>query len=286
MVIGSGSISMYSPGGFWSRTAPRISSRSSRLRNARTRYSRSWSASSGSPSSPTGSVGRMVEVANRSSVGVESATSDRSDCVTMPRLSVATLTGRHVSLEPLALEHVDALGAAGAGDRSTFGYTQVPDGPDQAADYVRWLLDDAAHDRAAPFAQRRLADDTIVGCTRFLHPLWPLDREHPDEVEIGGTWLAVSAQRTAVNTEAKLLLLTHAFESWDAQRVAICTDARNTKSRRAIERLGASFEGVLRRHRRSTRAGDGTQLRDTAAYAITIDDWPAVRTSLGEHLGS
>ncbi len=204
----------------------------------------------------------------------------------MPRLSVATLTGRHVSLEPLALEHVDALGAAGAGDRSTFGYTQVPDGPDQAADYVRWLLDDAAHDRAAPFAQRRLADDTIVGCTRFLHPLWPLDREHPDEVEIGGTWLAVSAQRTAVNTEAKLLLLTHAFESWDAQRVAICTDARNTKSRRAIERLGASFEGVLRRHRRSTRAGDGTQLRDTAAYAITIDDWPAVRTSLGEHLGS
>jgi len=204
----------------------------------------------------------------------------------MPRLTVATLTGRHVSLEPLALDHVDAIGLAGAGDRTTFGYTQVPDGPDQATDYVRWLLDDAAHGGVVPFAQRRLTDGAIVGCTRFMHPMWPLGRGHPDEVEVGGTWLAASAQRTAVNTEAKLLLLTHAFDSWDAQRVAICTDARNTRSRRAIERLGAGLEGVLRRHRRSTREGDGTRLRDTAVYAITVDDWPAVRAALVERLDS
>ena len=117
----------------------------------------------------------------------------------------------------------------------------------------------------------------MVGCTRFLNPLWPLGREHPDEVEIGGTWLSTSAQRSAINTEAKLLLLTHAFETWHVQRVAICTDARNAQSRRAIERLGARFEGELRRHRRSTRAGEGTRLRDTATYAITIDDWPTVQ---------
>jgi len=189
-------------------------------------------------------------------------------------------------LEPLATEHVDAIALAGSGDRSTFAYTQVPDGGDEASDYVTWLLDDAAHDRATPFVQRRVDDATVVGCTRFLNPAWPLGRDHPDEVEIGGTWLSSSAQRTAINTEAKLLLLTHAFEVWNVQRVAVCTDARNDQSRRAIERLGARFEGVLRRHRRSTHTGDGDRLRDTAAYAITIDDWPDVQAMLAGQLPS
>jgi RimJ/RimL family protein N-acetyltransferase len=202
----------------------------------------------------------------------------------MSRLEVTTLSGRHVSLEPMSIGHVEAIAAAGSDDRSTFGYTQVPDGRAEAADYVAWLLDDAAHERAAPFVQRRVADGTVVGCTRFLHPLWPLGRRPPDEVEIGGTWLSASAQRTAINTEAKLLLLTHAFSIWQVQRVAICTDARNVQSREAIERLGARFEGEMRRHRRSTRAGDHNRLRDTATYAITIDDWPTVRTSLTERL--
>jgi RimJ/RimL family protein N-acetyltransferase len=204
----------------------------------------------------------------------------------MDRLAAAALNGRHVSLEPLAPDHVDAIATAGSGDRSTFDYTQVPDGRDEAAAYVAWLLDDAAHGRAAPFVQRRVADGVIVGCTRFMNPAWPLGRADPDEVEIGGTWLSVAAQRTALNTEAKLLLLTHAFEVWNVQRVAICTDARNEQSRRAIERLGAPFEGVLRRHRRSTRAGDVDQLRDTATYAVTTDDWPEVRTALVERLGN
>jgi RimJ/RimL family protein N-acetyltransferase len=162
----------------------------------------------------------------------------------------------------------------------------VPDGHDEARSYVTWLLDDAANTRAAPFVQRRLADGAVVGCTRFLHPLWPLGRADPDEVEIGGTWLAASAQRTAINTEAKLLLLTHAFDTWGVQRVAICTDARNAQSRRAIERIGATFEGVLRRHRRSTATGEDPRLRDTATYAITVDDWHGVRSSLVDRLSA
>lgn len=198
----------------------------------------------------------------------------------MSRLEIPTLTGRHLSLEPLTARHVDEVAAAGSGDRSSFRYTQVPDGREEAAEYVEWLVDDAAHDRAAPFVQRRSVDGVVVGCTRFLNPLWPLGRDAPDEVEIGGTWLSASAQRTPINTEAKLLLLTYAFETWKVQRVAICTDARNAQSRQAVERIGARFEGVLRRHRRSTHAGDGERLRDTATYAITIDDWPEVRALL------
>jgi RimJ/RimL family protein N-acetyltransferase len=185
-----------------------------------------------------------------------------------------------VLLEPLRAVHVDEIAAAGGGDRSSFGYTQVPDGRDEAADYVSWLLDDAAHARAAPFVQRRAEDGVVVGCTRFLDPLWPLGRVDPDEVEIGGTWLSASAQRTSINSEAKFLLLTHAFDVWNVQRVAICTDARNEQSRRAIERLGATFEGVMRRHRRSTRAGEDDTLRDTATYSIIADEWPAIDARL------
>jgi RimJ/RimL family protein N-acetyltransferase len=200
-------------------------------------------------------------------------------------LAVVALPGRFVLLEPMRPDHIDEIAAAGDGDRSSFGYTQVPDGQDEAADYVHWLLDDAAHGRAAPFVQRRVVDGAVVGCTRFLNPLWPLGRDDPDEVEIGGTWLSAAAQRTPINSEAKLLLLSHAFHVWQAQRVAICTDARNEQSRRAIERLGATFEGVMRRHRRSTRAGEVDTLRDTATYSITIEDWPSIEMRLRSFVG-
>ncbi|HSM65703.1 MAG TPA: GNAT family protein [Ilumatobacteraceae bacterium] len=198
----------------------------------------------------------------------------------MNPLEIEVLTGRHVVLEPLRPDHVGDLAAAAAGDRTSFGYTQVPDGPQQTAAYVDWLLADLAAGNAGPFAQRRVADGRVIGCTRYLHPAWPLGRSHPDEIEVGGTWLAADAQRSAVNTEAKLLLLTDAFERLGVQRVAICTDARNDRSRRAIERLGARFEGVLHRHRRSFHAGDGDRLRVTAVYAVTVDRWPGVRHHL------
>lgn len=200
----------------------------------------------------------------------------------MNLLAHHVLSGRHVVLEPLRRDHIDDLAAAASGDRSSFGYTQVPDGPDETAAYVEWLLADAAAGLAGPFAQRRVADGRVVGCTRYLHPAWPLGREHPDEVEVGGTWLGADAQRSGVNTEAKLLLLTDAFERLGVQRVAICTDARNERSRQAIERIGARFEAILHRHRRSFHPTDGDRLRDTAVHAVTVDDWPAVR----DHLGS
>ncbi len=202
----------------------------------------------------------------------------------MAALDTLTLIGRHVTLEPMRFDHVDAIAAAAQGDRSTFGFTHVPDGPSESAAYVDSLVAGALDGVVGPFVQRRTSDGEVVGCTRYLNPLWPLDRGDPDEVEIGGTWLASSAQRTAINTEAKLLLLTHAFDRWGVQRVAICTDARNDRSRRAIERLGVSFEGVLRRHRASYLVGEADRLRDTAVYAITVDDWPSIEARLHDEL--
>jgi RimJ/RimL family protein N-acetyltransferase len=200
------------------------------------------------------------------------------------RLEPIALQGRTVQLEPLDHRHaVDLLAAAA--DRSTFGYTLVPHDLESMRSYVDGLLLDAAADTAVPFAQRRLADDTVVGCTRFLNVTWWAGRRTPVEVEIGGTWLAADAQRSPVNTEAKLLLIGHAFERWRVHRIAICTDARNQRSRTAIERLGATFEGVLRNHRMS--AGHLTEAglpRDTACHSIIPDEWPAIRARLQERL--
>eukprot|EP01041_Mallomonas_annulata_P017597 gene17597-36132_t len=164
------------------------------------------------------------------------------------RLEPFALRGSHVMLEPLDRRHADDLLTAAA-DRSTFGHTLVPHDLGSMTAYIDGLLADADADAVVPFVQRRLADGAVVGCTRFLNLVWWPGRGTPVEVEIGGTWLATDAQRSAINSEAKLLLLGHAFEVWQAARVAICTDARNERSRRAIERLGATFEGVLRNHR-------------------------------------
>ncbi len=200
------------------------------------------------------------------------------------RLPVDDLVGDHVVLERMRPDHTHAIADAATGDRSSFGWTMVPDGREDAVRYVDALLTDAARLAAAPFVQRRTADGAVVGCTRFLHPAWPRRRAEPDEVEVGGTWLAADAQRTPINTEAKLLLLTHAFEVWEVQRVAICTDLRNVRSRAAIERLGAVFEGVLRRHRAAYTAPADPTLRDTAVYSIIEPEWPTVRAGLRERL--
>jgi N-acetyltransferase len=193
--------------------------------------------------------------------------------------------GRWVSLEPLAVGHVAGLAEAAAIDRSTYRWTTVPEGPESMGRYLDDLLAHKAAGSALPFAQRRVADGALVGCTRFfVHDHWK-GRADPDEVEIGGTWLAPDAQRTPINTEAKLLLLTHAFDIWACERVCLCTDARNERSRVAIERIGARFEGVLRSHRASHVAGEEGRARDSAMFAVTAGDWPGVRSGLRARLG-
>ena len=198
-------------------------------------------------------------------------------------LERVTLTGEHVRLEPLLHQHIDALVDAAA-ERSTYGWTTVPAGRAAMERYVDGLLADHAAARVLPFAQVDRHSGQAVGCTRFLSLQWFAGRVEPDEVEIGGTWLAAAAQRTGINSEAKLLLLGHAFDALGVWRVQICTDSNNTRSRAAIERLGATFEGVLRNHR--LRQGDsgnpdgGVHPRHTACYSITAEDWPAVRAGL------
>jgi RimJ/RimL family protein N-acetyltransferase len=196
-----------------------------------------------------------------------------------------TLTGRHVRLEPLAVGHVPALVTAAQADGDTYGFTSVPRDTTTMTAYVEGLLADAARDAVVPFAQVRASDGVPVGCTRFMNLVWWPSREMPVEVEVGGTWLAAAAQRTPINTEAKLLLLRHAFDVWRVGRVAICTDARNERSRIAIERIGATFEGVLRRHRPSTgHLTTPDTLRNSAMYSIIADEWPRVRDLLQARL--
>jgi RimJ/RimL family protein N-acetyltransferase len=197
------------------------------------------------------------------------------------RLEPFSLRGDAVTLEPLEPGHAAPLLAAADEDRSSFGYTQVPADLAEMSAYIEGLRRDAARDLVVPFVQRRAADRAFVGCTRFMNLAWWPDRDLPVEVEIGGTWLSAHAQRSGVNTDAKLLMLRHAFDVWLVHRVAICTDARNMGSRRAIERLGATLEGVLRNHRaamgHATTAG---MPRDTAAYSIIASEWPLVRERL------
>jgi RimJ/RimL family protein N-acetyltransferase len=150
--------------------------------------------------------------------------------------------------------------------------------------YVDSVLADAATGATIPFAQVRLGDGSVVGVTRFLGPRHRPGAPFPYAVEIGGTWLAASAQRTGINVEAKLLLLGHAFDTWHAGRVEFKTDARNARSRTAIAALGAVFEGVLRNWQPSHAVGEHDRLRDSAMYSITAAEWPAVRDGLERRL--
>ncbi len=202
----------------------------------------------------------------------------------MPQpLRPVTLMGDHVRLEPLGTHHADGLAAAAAVDRATFGLTWVPDGVTETRAYIDDLLAQYADGLVQPFAQIDVATDAPVGCTRYLDLIWWRGRPEPDEIEIGGTWLGAAAQRTGVNTEAKFLLLRHAFETLGVWRVQICTDVRNERSRRAIERIGATFEGVLRSHR-LTAGTDEPAPRDTAVYSVVAREWPRVADGLRERL--
>lgn len=197
----------------------------------------------------------------------------------------ATLVGRHVVLVPLRAEHAGALAAAGSIDRSTFGYTVVPDSLDAARRYVGALLDARRRGESVPFAIAR-PDGEVVGSTRFLSLRWYFGREYPDVVEVGGTWLSAPAQRTAVNTEAKLLLLGHAFDVYGVGKVDLKTDARNARSIAAMERLGLDYEGVLARAHPSYAPGEEGRLRDSAMFGVTRERWPALRERLESRLAA
>jgi len=197
-----------------------------------------------------------------------------------------TLLGAHVRLEPLDRSHVVSLAAASAADPSLYQWTIVPQGMAEAASYIETAL--AARDAgsAAPFAIVRQEDGAVIGSTRFFNlERWPWPegqarhgRRDPDAGEIGYTWLTRSAIRTAANTEAKRLMLTHAFESWNVLRVCLHTDARNLRSRAAIERIGGRFEGILRAH----RMGADYAPRDSSRFSIVAEEWPELKRRLAQ----
>jgi RimJ/RimL family protein N-acetyltransferase len=169
-------------------------------------------------------------------------------------------------------------------DVSLYQWSAVPKNKNEAARYVDTAIAWREAGTAVPFATVRLSDNTVIGSTRFWNLerwLWPAGhpshgRAFPDACEIGHTWLGRSAIRTAANTEAKLLMLTHAFEVWQVLRVCLHTDARNVRSRAAIERIGGKFEGILRAHR---MAADYTP-RDSVRYSIMASEWPEVQARL------
>lgn len=184
------------------------------------------------------------------------------------------LRGTHVSLEPLQAAHADALReAVRDGELWNLRYTNVPQ-PDQVDGYIEKALAQQAAGEALAFAVRSAAGD-VVGTTRFYH----LDAATP-RLTIGYTWYARRVQRTGLNTEAKLLLLTHAFEAMGCIAVAFETSIENHASRMAIARLGAKQDGVLRNH---LRHKDGS-IRDTVAFSIVDSEWPAVKQGLRARL--
>jgi RimJ/RimL family protein N-acetyltransferase len=198
------------------------------------------------------------------------------------------LQGKHVRLEPLEYRHIDGLVAAAEDDATVYQWSPVPRGKAEATRYVETALAWRDAGSAVPFAIVRVGDDVVIGSTR----LWNLERwawppghpSHgrgvPDACEIGYTWLARSALRTAANTEAKLLMLTHAFEAWKVLRICFHTDVRNQRSRAALERIGGQFEGILRAHR---MAADYIP-RDSVRYSILAAEWPAVKERLVQFL--
>jgi RimJ/RimL family protein N-acetyltransferase len=194
------------------------------------------------------------------------------------------LEGRHVRLEPLTMAHADGLLAAADEDRSTYLWTRTPA---DAAGVVAYIDDATAEAHVGhrfAFATWSLTDGRVVGSTSFFPEWWGDGSGPPDVVEIGATFLAASAQRTIVNTEAKYLMMSHAFEVWGVQRLSLKTDARNERSRVAIERLGARYDGTLRRHMPAYGPGGGP--RDSAFFSILSEEWPAVKANLETRLRS
>jgi RimJ/RimL family protein N-acetyltransferase len=194
------------------------------------------------------------------------------------------LQGKHVRLEPLQPSHAEALAAAAAVEPTLYRWTIAPQTAAEAADYIAAALAMKDAGKALPFAIIRLEDGKVIGSTRFFDlETWPWPagnprhgRSVPDVCEIGYTWLTQSAIRTAANTEAKFLMLSHAFENWGVLRVCLHTDARNLRSQVAIARIGGVKEGILRAHR---MAADFTA-RDSTRFSMIAKEWPGVKQRL------
>jgi len=192
------------------------------------------------------------------------------------------LSGSEVALRPLERSDIEAIGVAATGLRESHPVSFVPDGPDGARRYVEAALSAKADGHRYPFAI--IWRGVVSGTTSYLdfveweRPEGP--RGAPAVVEIGATWLSRAAQRTRCNTEAKYLMLAHAFEHWRVARVSFKTDERNVHSRAAIERIGAQFEGI----RRAEMLGADGAIRNSAYYSILADEWAAIRERLSATL--
>jgi RimJ/RimL family protein N-acetyltransferase len=187
-----------------------------------------------------------------------------------------TLRGKSVRLEPLRIEHVGPLAHVGL-DPSLWRWIPVQVATvDQMRAYVLTALDEQKRGVSVPFALIDQISGQVIGCTRYAN----IEPEHR-RLEIGWTWITPSFQRTAANTEAKLLLLTHAFETLGAQRVELKTDALNERSREAILRIGAVEAGTFRKHMIMSTG----RARDTVYFSIIDSEWPAVKAKLRARLG-
>jgi RimJ/RimL family protein N-acetyltransferase len=194
-------------------------------------------------------------------------------------LQPLTLIGQHVRLEPLALSHLAGLQEAVAdGELWKLWYTMVPH-PDQMAAEIERRLGLQAQGSMLPFTVLDLERQQVAGMTTFMN----IDSANR-RLEIGSTWYRQSVQRSTLNTEAKRLLLAHAFEMQQCIAVEFRTHVFNQQSRRAIERLGAHLDGILRQHQINQHPLAGQALRDTCVYSILDHEWPNVKLHLDHQL--
>ena len=196
--------------------------------------------------------------------------------MTTPWVSPVILNGKYVRLEPMTEDHIPGLAEIGVGqtfwDFMLYGRM---DSVEDMRNWVRDILSRAQNGTDLPFVAIHLASGKVAGATRYLN-IMPKDRG----LEIGGTWYGTEYQRTPVNTECKYLLLTHAFERLGCIRVQLKTDLRNVRSQKAIERIGAKREGILRNH----MILPSGQFRDSVFYSILDSEWPEVKKRLEESI--
>jgi RimJ/RimL family protein N-acetyltransferase len=203
------------------------------------------------------------------------------------------LEGDFVRLEPLTAQHIEPLVRAASKDRSNYQWVYTPEGSEQMTAYVTDALENVATGAHVAFATVRLGagadgSDLVVGATRYCEMSfwqWPPGASHqrhgiPDVVDIGFTWLAGSAQRSVVNTEAKLLMMGQAFDVWRVHRIGLQTDVRNSRSRAAIERIGGQLDGIMR----ADRPGSDDTVRTSARFSIMAEEWPSVQRRLRDRL--